>query len=196
MGFTLRQGLSDYHFGRIGEEVTCKQHGASHTVRSFSSEGEAAAFLRSLLDDPGAASPLRRMALDLVPGLDPQRLTDQVVIRELGRLLVAGLIFVIECVLAQAPGVPQQVEAPPPPPKPKAPPPVTARHWIEFKVIEEKTRRPVPEVTLRLRLPGRGEESHTTGAKTLHISLASAGTADLLEMKHLDVWEVVEIQSG
>jgi hypothetical protein len=110
--------------------------------------------------------------------------------------LVAGLIFVIECVLAQAPGVPQQVEAPPPPPKPKAPPPVTARHWIEFKVIEEKTRRPVPEVTLRLRLPGRGEESHTTGAKTLHISLASAGTADLLEMKHLDVWEVVEIQSG
>jgi|YNPNPStandDraft_1061719.scaffolds.fasta_scaffold00229_20 hypothetical protein len=196
MGFTLHQGLSDYHFGGIGEEFTCKQHGASHSARSFGSEGEAAAFLRSFLDDPGAASRLRRMALDLLPGLNPQRLTDQDVIRELARLLVAGLIFVIQCILAQAPGVQQEPEAPPPPPKPKAPPPVTAKHWIEFKVVEEKTKRLIPEVTLKVTLPGRGEESHTTEAKALHIRLASPGTADLLEMTHPDVWEAVEIQSG
>jgi len=63
-------------------------------------------------------------------------------------------------------------------------------------VVEEKTKRLIPEVTLKVTLPGRGEESHTTEAKALHIRLASPGTADLLEMTHPDVWEAVEIQSG
>ncbi len=196
MSFTLNQGLADYHFARHGEDVACGQLGALHSTRSFNGEGEAAAFLRPFLSDAAAAGRLRRMALDLLPGLNPQRLTDQDVVRELARLLATGLVLVIQCVLPQAPGVQQEPEAPPPPPKEKAPPPATAKHWIEFKVIEEKTKRAVPEVTLKLTLPGRGQESHTTEAKALRISLAGPGTAELLEMTHPDVWEMVEIQSG
>lgn len=196
MGYTLRYGLTDYHFMKRGDPVDCKHHGAQHNSRAFTSEDEAVAFLRVFFDDPGAASQLRQMALELRPGLGGPRPADQNVVRELARLLVAGSLLIIQCVHTQAPAVPQQAEAPPSPPKLKSPRPATVKHWIEFKVIEEKTKRPIPEVTLKLVLPGRGEESHTTEAKTLHISLASAGTADLLEMKHLDVWEVVETQSG
>lgn len=196
MTLTLWQAGADYHFSTAGETPGCQRSGSLHTSLAFTDQSQAVSFLRSLMSDPMAANWLRRLALDLVPGLNPQRITDNDVMRELGRLLAAGALLVTRCVLPQAPGVQQEVQAPPRPPQQKAAPPPTARHWIEFKLIDEKTKRFIPEATLKLNLPGRGKEQRTTEAKPLRIDLASAGMAELLEITHLDVWEVVSIQSG
>jgi len=195
MHFTVSWGRADYHFVTGGDENICKQLGALHTSLA-ADHPQIPAIVRHALSEPVAAGHLRRLAAEAAGSANPQRMSEQDVMREISRLISSGRMLVVECRLPEAPGIQPEAQAPPRPPQQKAPPPPTAKHWIEFKLIEEKTKRFISEATLKVNLPGRGKEEHTTEAKALRIDLASAGTADLLEITHLDLWEIVSIQSG
>ncbi len=194
MSIKLCWGLTHYHIVSGGEEFTCTRQNATHTTLSFEDEGEAGVFLKRFLSDTTGMALLRRLVSDLGPP-GSGTLKDAEVLSRLARLLVAKRALIIKCEREETGGGREQA-APPAPVKRKEAPPPVAKHWIEFTVIEQKTQRHVPEMTLKVTLPGRGEEQHTTVSADLHIDLASTGTADLLEMTHLDVWEVVDLKSG
>ncbi len=194
MSITLSWGLIHYHLVTKGEEFACGRANATHSTLDFLDPSQAESFLKRFRDDTAAMVQLRRFVSELAPS-SSGALKDAEALAELAKQLPVKRVSIIKCELPVTGGA--RPQAPPPPPrKEKAAPPPVAKHWIEFRVIEEKTQRPVAEMTLKVRLPGRGEEEHTTAARDVHIDLAASGVADLLEMTHLDVWEAVDIQSG
>jgi hypothetical protein len=80
-------------------------------------------------------------------------------------------------------------DAPPPPPKTKA------KTWIEFKVIEDGTGKPVGGVRLRVTTPDGIENFFTAdSAGLIRIEDLDPGKCDIGEMTDADALEVVSIQ--
>lgn len=195
MHFTLWWGPAQYHFVTGGEENICRAAGALHTPLAPDNP-QVFAILQQALADPVAGEFLRRLAAEARGSLAPHALSRREVEAEIGRLFGAGRLLIVECLLPQAPALQGEEQAAPRRPQEKAPPPPTLKHWIEFHVVEENTQRFVPEVSMELELPGRGKESHSTEARTLHIPLAQGGTAKILRMEHPESWVVVLVRQG
>jgi hypothetical protein len=70
----------------------------------------------------------------------------------------------------------------------------SSTNWIKFQVIDEDTNKPVPNVTLNLKLPGGVEKEYTTNSEgKIEINDLQPGTAEILSMKDEEAYEVVEV---
>jgi hypothetical protein len=89
-----------------------------------------------------------------------------------------------------SPGARKDVAPPPPPPPPKK----QEKTWIEFKVVEDGTGKPVPGVRLRITTPDGIENFYTTNASGLvRIEGLEAGTCEVGEVLDNDALEVVAV---
>ncbi|MGC8792275.1 MAG: hypothetical protein ACP5U2_02660 [Bryobacteraceae bacterium] len=192
--YYIAWGGLTYHFVAQGEELRCAQVGAVHTPLQFELEEQAAAFVRRLMTDEAVRGWLRQLASGGAIG--SQRLNDDEVVRALTYLLTTRRLEVLHCRPPLEPTLPQEAEGARAPAEREKAAPVVEKHWIEFKVVEEKTKRFVSEVTLKVELPGRGEETHSTEARALHIPLGQAGVAKIVGMEHAESWIVVAVQQG
>jgi len=184
-----------FHLGARDEQFTCRVAQPDHVPLAFEDADQAAAFVRGLMREEAVAESLRRLALPFSDAVVGQPLADDAVIRALAHLIATRRLAIVECRPSPAPVLPE-VEVAPPAAARKKEVPALQKHWIEFLVVDVRTGQLVPEVSLCLDLPGRGEEEHSTEAAPLHINLSRPGVARIVEMRHLDVWEVVDVQSG
>ena len=69
-------------------------------------------------------------------------------------------------------------------------------YWIDVRLEDYKTGKPVRGVTIKFKLPGTGEREMVTEDQTLHITGKTQGTCEIQEMRHADMWEFVEYTSA
>lgn len=90
----------------------------------------------------------------------------------------------------ESPGARKDVVVPPPPPPPKT----KEKTWIEFKVVEDGTGKPVPGVRLRVTTPDGIENFYTTNANGLvRIEDLESGSCEVGEVLDNDALEVVTV---
>jgi hypothetical protein len=162
--------------------------------RTFRDPADAVAFLRGLRSDDSDLAVLRKLLWDLQPGLDVSRLDDQQVLEEAARCLAGGDAQVAspgaaaELIRGGAEVEPREAE----PEQPAAGPQTS---WIKFKVVDDETGEPIPDVKLEVRLPnGNAREYSTRPDGMIEVDEIDPGTCDILKMTDEQALEVVRVE--
>ena len=69
------------------------------------------------------------------------------------------------------------------------------RPWIGFQFIEEKTNKDVPQITLSLKLPRKGETDEVYAKDLLKIESLDNGTGEVKKTLHAEVWSVEKVEA-
>lgn len=67
--------------------------------------------------------------------------------------------------------------------------------WIEFRIVDDETDMPMPDVGLKIRLPDGEIKDYTTDSNGIvRIDNLSPGTCDIVEMTDPDAAEVIAVE--
>ena len=159
--------------------------------------GDAAAarlLLRKLAQDPVAMVALRRVTAE-TPGAVPAGASDAAVLDWLAVRLVRQQLFLGDLGERRALPAPSgEEEEEQKKPKP-APPPIKKTHWVKFKVQDDVTGEPVPNVKLKIRLPNNSLVDRTTDADgMIAIDGLGGGTCGVEAVTDSDALAVTKAQ--
>jgi hypothetical protein len=192
MAWLLRKGPWEWTIQDSSEEAD------PLSLKTFSNTGSALSFLRDLQGDPFSMSVLRDLVVERhrasdLSNLDDKRLLEMVAWElESGRLRVAEVFRLLSLGgRAQAPVESDVGDAPfaPPPPPPK-----DEKTWVTFEVLDNETGKPVPGVTLEIKLPdGTTKKSKTDGSGLIEIKNITSGSCSIESMTDSDALEVLSI---
>lgn len=160
--------------------------------------------LRRAMTDPILAQPLRRLAHSHGYRRPWHRLSDGQVLRLQGASAEHGLLSEDPQALpigADGLIVQDTPEATSEPVRPAASPPAasgdepTQTHWIRFRVVDDATNAPLPNIRLRIKAPGRDSQEYTTDREgAVYLEGLSKGSCDLEGIADDKALEVVKIE--
>jgi hypothetical protein len=128
---------------------------------SFGNRSTALAFLQRFTHEPDRIAEMREIIS--AAGIKPEGLADRQVIAHLANLLVSGTVLVPRVFQGGPVGI--TMEEAPAAASAKAPPkPLPKLHWVEFKVVDDETGRPIEGIELTIKLPDGRTEVRTTNA--------------------------------
>ncbi len=131
-------------------------------ILSFPDIPSALSFLNRLTKDPAQTATLRNM---IAGGRhDVHELSDEDVLSQFAALLVSGEVKLLRSPLHRGRRASPEAEEEKSPAASGGPTPGPKKHWVEFRVVDDKTGQPVAGVQLTVKIPGGGIEQHTTDA--------------------------------
>jgi hypothetical protein len=160
----------------------------------FRDAAAARQLARTLAQDPVAMAALRRVTVETA-GAMPAGATDDEVLDWLAVRLQRRQLFLGDLgerlALAAPAGEEEEEQEKPKPP----PPPIEKTHWVKFKIQDDVTGKPVPNVTLKVRLPNNSLVSRTTNADgMIAIDSLGGGTCSVEAVTDNDALAVTKVQ--
>ena len=152
-------------------------------------------YIRRLGLDPTTMSSLRRVAANS-PGVLSAGATDDEVIDWLAIRLHRRQLYLLDLGERRALAAPAGEDQPEEGKKPAPPPPIKQKtHWIKFKIQDEVTGQPMPNVTMQIRLPNNSLVNRTTNAAgMIEIVGLASGTCDVEQVTDSDALAITKVQ--
>lgn len=166
----------------------------------FLDDADAFTFLRGLTDDDFNRNAIRRFAVEYGLFADTRPVDETRMLRVLAAGVQSGRLLIVRpgdwhAAPTSGAGKHEPKGEPTPPPEPEPPPPTDEKTWIKFEILDEKSGKPVPGVTLKVKLPN-GESRNVTSnaAGVIEITDIPPGTCEIERMTDNQTFEVVSIQ--
>ncbi len=190
VGRILRKGFKEFRFLEWHETPP------SEGLKEFRDEFSSLEFLREFLHDRFSMMALRDILSEDYFYADLSRIDDQMVLREIANRLATDRLkiapFTIPHFSLQPPAEEELEEEEPAPPIAAVAP--EAALWIKFRIVEDGTDEPVPDVKLKIRMPTGEVREFTTDAQgMIEINDLPPGTCDIEEMIDDKALEVVQV---
>lgn len=131
---------------------------------AFADAAAARAYLQRLGQDPPTMATLRRVLAN-AGGVVPAGTTDVQVIELLSQRLHQGQLYLLDHGERRA--LPGPAKAPVKKAKAATPPAAKPKYWIKFKLVDDVTGAPLPNVRMQVRLPNNSLVNRTTNAQGL-----------------------------
>ena len=186
--------------GTAYELIASHQQREDQIALSFRDEHDAFALLRNFTQDDAAFAEIRRFASENGLLVSARTHNDATLLRLIAALLVSRQLRIVrpgkQPSIVTSGGTPRPKKSETtPPPEPAPPPPVVEKTWIKFEIVDEATGKPVPGVSLKVKLPdGESRTVTSDGGGMIEITGIPAGTCDIERMIDNDALEVVSIQ--
>lgn len=167
----------------------------------FDDEREAYTYLRRLAASEENLTSLRYFLNDSGLALESRPLGDHALLQLLAARIASGQWLLVReseperrfTAGGRKPNT--KPDQPPPPPPPEPAPTPAEKTWIKFEIVDDESGKPVPGVTLRVRLPDGQERSGTSNAAGLiEFTEIQPGACDILKMIDSHTLEVVSVQ--
>ncbi len=141
-----------------------------------------------------AMATLRRVAAE-TPGAVPVGATDDEVLDWLAVRLVRQELYLVDLGQRRALPSPAGEDEDDAPKTDPTPPPIKKTHWVKFKLQDDVTGEPVPNVTLKIKLPNNSVVSRTTDANgMIAIENLGGGSCSVEGMTDNEALAVTKVQ--